>query len=204
MKNDNSEEFWEDEEKEVLKFFKKFNLEVKNLLEDIHKQSSEKQSEIFYLFYKARNIFDVCDYVDRRKEIKHVDGDRFKMFLLISFAENVARMNSISNDSLTLITKFFKNIKNKLKYKIHENKFIKGNMELLYAFRNEYAHVCETSGYIFKIAGVGNCEQLGNVEYYDKNNKKMETINFSVDMSYDEFSKIYLEALLIQIKKYIK
>ncbi len=204
MKKDNSKKFWEDEEKEVLKFFKRFDLDVKNLLEDIYKQSSEKQSEIFYLFYKVRNIFDVCDYVDRRKEVKHVDGDRFKMFLLISFAENVARMNSVSNDPLTLITKFFKSIKKKLEYKIHANKFIKENIELLYAFRNEYAHVGETSGYIFKITGSGNYEQLGNVEYYDKNNKKMETINFSVDMSYDEFYKIYLEALLIQIKKYIK
>ena len=110
---------WTEEKKPLLEFFEKFNLktEVEELLSEIDKQPDSKQSEIFYLLYKTENILDVCSFVEKRKVERHVDCDRFKVFLLISFAESIARINSKSNAPETLLRVFFSPVKRRLKFK---------------------------------------------------------------------------------------
>ncbi|MCL5011907.1 MAG: hypothetical protein M1320_00580 [Patescibacteria group bacterium] len=196
---------WENDKMEVVHFFQRFGLDIDNLYDRVMELEYGKMQIICYLLSKIRKVIKICDFLDTLEE-EGEDVDIIKIFFLISHAEITMNNFGLSSSKEELVNKFFKPVAIKLKYKIRTSLSGVSQVKelsppsILYKVRCEYAHEGNYTGRIFKNRGMedGNAERL----FPFKNDN--EDISGECALTYQEFTNIYMEALVENIENFSK
>lgn len=192
---------WKNDEDKISSFFKRFNLDVRNLYKYVTSIDYDKMQAICYLLSKIDKAIKICDFLDTLKRDNHEDVDVIKIYILISHAEISSRSLGKRGVAIELIKEFFSPVESSLKYKImpglSDKKISNLNFaDILYKIRCEYTHEGNYIGRIFKRKEDGTYSILirfkcGNKDFYGE-----------CGLSYEEFINIYMEALVENIKTF--
>lgn len=195
---------WKNDEKEIVSFFDRFNLDVKDLYKHVTGIDYERMQIICYLLSKIDKAIKICDFLDTLEKDGHEDVDVIKIYTLISHAEITSRSFGVNGSKIELVKKYFSPVEQDLKYRIIPNLPSVGKTsyinfaDILYKIRCEYTHEGNYTGRIFKRDEDGASSLL--FSFKDGN----EELFGECGITYKEFINIYMTALVENIKSYSK
>jgi hypothetical protein len=190
---------WKNDEDEISSFFRRFNLDVKDLYKHIMSIDYDRIQAVCYLLSKIDKAIKICDFLDTLERDNHEDVDVIKIYILISHAEISSRSLGKKGTVIELVREFFTPVESSLKYRIKPGLTDKKTpnlnfADILYKIRCEYTHEGNYAGRIFKRKEDGTCSlsirfKSGNKNFYGE-----------CGFTYEEFINIYMEALVENIK----
>ncbi|MDP2692934.1 MAG: hypothetical protein Q8O88_04815 [bacterium] len=195
---------WKNDEEEIVSFFNRFNLDVKDLYKHVTGIDYEKMQTVCYLLSKIDKAVKICDFLDTLEKDNHEDVDVIKIYTLISHAEITSRSFGVNGSKIELVKKYFSPVEQDLKYRIIPNLPSTGKTldinfaDILYKIRCEYTHEGNYTGRIFKRDEDGASSLL--FSFKDGN----EELFGECGITYKEFINIYMTALVENIKSYSK
>ncbi|GAI17913.1 unnamed protein product [marine sediment metagenome] len=192
---------WKNDEDKISSFFKRFNLDVRDLYKHVTSIDYDRMQAVCYLLSKIDKAIKICDFLDTLEKDNHEDVDVIKIYILISHAEITSRSLGKKGTKIELVKEFFSPVESSLKYRIKPSLTDKKTpnvnfADILYKIRCEYTHEGNYTGRIFKKKEDGTHSLLirfksGNKDFYGE-----------CGLTYKEFINIYMKALVENIKMF--
>ncbi len=191
---------WRNDEDKIILFFKRFNIDVKDLYRHVTKIDYDRMQIICYLLSKIDKAIKICDFLDTLARDNNEDVDIIKIYILISHAEITSQSFKKTGRKIDLVKKYFETVKESLKYKIIPN-FLPDReipamdfTDILYKIRCDYTHEGNYTGRIFKNDNDG----ADSILFHFKNGG-LELFG-QCGITYKKFMNIYMIALIENIK----
>lgn len=191
---------WRNDENEIILFFKRFNLDVRDVYRHVTSIDYDRMQAICYLLSKIDKAIKICDFLDILADNNNEDVDVIKIYMLISHAEITSRSLGENGVKIELVRRFFNPVEADLKYKIVPNispdrKTLAMNFaDILYKIRCEYTHEGNYTGRIFK-RDEDNADSL--LIRFKDNGKELFG---ECGIVYKDFLEIYMRALIANIR----
>src|SRR3989344_2274904 len=193
---------WKCDEEKIVTFFKRFDLDIRDVFKQITGIDYKRMQTVCYLLSKIDKAIKICDFLDTLEKNSLEDVDIIKIYILTSHAEIASRSLCGKETKLDLVRRFFKPVESNL-----ENRIIMADISLdrtldmnfayiLYKIRCEYTHEGNYIGRLFKRNEDGASSLLF---CFNDDSKKLCGI---CGITYQEFLKIYMRALIENIKVY--
>lgn len=192
---------WKNDKNQICSFFKRVNLDVKDLYEHVTDIDYDRMQVVCYLLSKIDKAIKICDFLDTLERNNHEDVDVIKIYILISHAEITSRSLKVKGSKISLVKHFFKPVKGSLKYKIIPSISTSEKIpnldfaDILYKIRCEYTHEGNYTGRIFKKDG-DQSEVSLLITFKDGE----EELSGECGIAYKEFVNLYMIALVENIK----
>lgn len=187
-------ENWKKQKNDLVASFKRFNLDISDIYNQVMSIDYNRMQEICYLLGKIDKAIKICDFLDILERDNHEDVDIIKIYILISHAEITSRSFGKGGPKIDIVKNFFSPVKSFLEYKIIPT--FPSTMDfadILYKIRCQYVHEGEYLGKIFK----ENKLSVNNIFTFKDYDKEL---GGSCGITYKEFIDIYIKALFENIK----
>lgn len=191
-------ENWKKDMPEIIKFFKRFNMDIEDTYKHVLTIDYKRTQAICYLLSKIDKAIKICDFLDT---LKDEDVDVIKIYILTSHAEIASRSLGEEGSGIELVKKFFEAVESKLQYKLKatlETIEELGDMnfaDVLYKIRCEYTHEGNYTGKIFK--NLGDDIDIKMIFRFRVDGKD---VFGETNLTYQQFINIYMRALIENIK----
>lgn len=206
---------WQGDVSRVENFFRRFNIEIRDIYNNIFTLDYDRIQSVMYLIGKIEKMVAICDFLDTLAENNKADVDKIKIFQLVSHSEIAMNTFNTSPTNITkgcLIDKFFEPVKDRLQYTLRLSiddtnslskiKQITSASRILYKLRNEYAHQGNYTSKVFKSNVVS--KNTYNCFSFDWDLGKGQTVfvDAETNLTYYEFLDIYFSALKKHLENY--